>query len=124
MVPNYLIDRLTKYSPIQVTNITWSSTKIPLEASGVQFGPSGGGSTRYTAQASREVILAAGAIQTPALLQLSGIGDPAVLGPLGIPTLLNMKTVGRNFQEQVTLHFLYTFPAISDRLVVPRHYYH
>lgn len=95
----------------QVTKITWKSTKIPLKASGVQFGPSGGGSKRYTAKASREVILAAGAIQTPALLQLSGIGDSTVLGPLGISTLLNMKTVGRNLQEQVTPYLLYRFPA-------------
>lgn len=95
-----------------VTKITWASTSIPLKASGVQFGPSGGGSKRYTAKASREVILAAGAIQTPALLQLSGIGDSTVLGPLGIPTLLNMKTVGRNLQEQtqdtITINSNYT----------------
>ena len=88
---------------MQVTKITWASTSIPLKASGVQFGPSSGGSTRYSAKARREVILAAGAIQTPALLQLSGIGDTKVLTPLGITTLLNMKTVGRNLQEQVSL---------------------
>lgn len=71
-------------------------------ASGVQFGPASGGSTRYTANARREVIIAAGAIQTPVLLQLSGIGDSSVLGPLGITTLIDLKTVGRNLQEQVS----------------------
>lgn len=70
-------------------------------ASGVQFGPASGGSTRYSATARREVIIAAGAIQTPALLQLSGVGDSSVLGPLGITTLINIKTVGRNLQDQV-----------------------
>jgi len=65
------------------------------------FAPSGGGSSRYVASARREVILAAGAIQTPALLQLSGIGDASVLGPIGIKTLTDIKTVGRNLQEQV-----------------------
>jgi len=85
----------------QVTKITFSNPgSIPLVASGVQFGPTNGGSARYTALARREVIVAAGSIQTPALLQLSGIGDPAVLGPLGITTLLNLPTVGRNLQEQ------------------------
>lgn len=87
---------------IQVTQITWSSTNIPIVASGVEFGPSSGGSTRYTAKARREVILAAGAIQTPALLQLSGVGDSSALGSLGVTTHVNLKTVGRNLQEQVS----------------------
>ncbi|KDR73255.1 hypothetical protein GALMADRAFT_228359 [Galerina marginata CBS 339.88] len=84
----------------QVTRIIWKSGGIPLTASGVEFAPASGGSTRYTASARREVILAAGAIQTPALLQLSGVGDSAILGPLGITTKVDLKTVGRNLQEQ------------------------
>ncbi|KAJ6555221.1 GMC oxidoreductase-domain-containing protein [Mycena vulgaris] len=47
--------------------------------------------TRYNAFARRE---------TPALLQLSGIGDSSVLGPLGITTQVDLKTVGKNLQEQ------------------------
>ncbi|KAF7985062.1 hypothetical protein HWV62_8917 [Athelia sp. TMB] len=111
-----------------VTKITWASTSIPLKASGVQFGPSSGGSTRYSAKARREVILAAGAIQTPALLQLSGIGDTNVLTPLGITTLLNMKTVGRNLQEQtqdtITIKSNYTKSGTgpSDVIAYPNIY--
>ena len=84
-----------------VTQITWNSTNVPLVASGVQFGPSSGASARYTANARREVIVAAGAIQTPALLQLSGIGDASVLSTIGITVYTDLKTVGKNFQEQV-----------------------
>jgi len=73
---------------------------VPLTASGIEFAPASGGSTRYTASARREVIVAAGAIQTPALLQHSGIGDSNVLGPLGINTVIDLKTVGKNLQEQ------------------------
>lgn len=83
-----------------VTKINWGNTTIPITAAGVEFAPASGGSTRYTANARREVIVAAGAIQTPALLQLSGIGDSAILGPLNIPTLVDLQTVGRNLQEQ------------------------
>ncbi|KAF8154930.1 hypothetical protein B0H34DRAFT_783908 [Crassisporium funariophilum] len=83
-----------------VTKINWNVGGIPLTASGIQFAPASGGSARYTASARREVIVAAGAIQTPALLQLSGIGDSTVLGPLGITTLINLPTVGKNLQEQ------------------------
>lgn len=84
----------------QVTRITWSKTTVPLVASGVQFAPSNGSSTRYTAKARREVIVAGGAMQSPKLLQLSGIGDPKTLEPLGITTLVNLTTVGKNLQEQ------------------------
>ncbi|EDR06224.1 uncharacterized protein LACBIDRAFT_174286 [Laccaria bicolor S238N-H82] len=88
-----------------VTKINWSNSVLPLRAVGVQFAPAAGSSTRYTALARKEVILAAGAIQTPALLQLSGIGDSAVLAPLGITTLIDLKTVGKNLQEQaMTTH--------------------
>ncbi|KAF5371366.1 hypothetical protein D9615_009695 [Tricholomella constricta] len=76
----------------QVTKIKWSGSSLPLTATGVEFAPASGGSTRYTATARREVIIAAGAIQTPQLLQLSGIGDSAVLGPLGITTRIDLKT--------------------------------
>ncbi|KAF5309416.1 hypothetical protein D9619_012385 [Psilocybe cf. subviscida] len=89
---------LTKHFVTQV--LFKDGTSLPLTATGVQFAPASGGSTRYTAFARREVILAAGAVQTPALMQLSGIGDSAILGPLGITTKINLKTVGKNLQEQ------------------------
>ncbi|KAH6904571.1 glucose oxidase [Coprinopsis sp. MPI-PUGE-AT-0042] len=88
-----------------VTKINWSNNVVPFRASGVEFAPASGGSTRYTALARREVILAAGAIQSPALLQLSGIGDSAVLGPLGIQTRVDLKSVGKNLQEQTMSQF-------------------
>ncbi|KAK1227943.1 hypothetical protein PQX77_009045 [Marasmius sp. AFHP31] len=85
----------------QVTRINWANAgSLPLKASGIEFAPASGGNTRYTALARREVIVAAGAIATPALLQLSGIGDSAVLNPLGITTRIDLKTVGKNLQEQ------------------------
>ncbi|KAJ7474773.1 hypothetical protein FB451DRAFT_1558052 [Mycena latifolia] len=83
------------------TKILWSNPgSVPLKASGVEYAYWTNSTTRYTAYARREVIIAAGAIQTPALLQLSGIGDSAVLGPLGITTQIDLKTVGKNLQEQ------------------------
>lgn len=49
--------------------------------------------------ATSEVILAAGALQSPQLLQLSGIGDASVLTPLGIPVARHAPEVGRNLQD-------------------------
>src|SRR4029077_6134660 len=51
------------------------------------------------ADAAREVILAAGAVGSPHLLQLSGIGAPEHLGPAGIPVRHVLSGVGQNFQD-------------------------
>ncbi|MDO9710250.1 GMC family oxidoreductase [Paracraurococcus lichenis] len=53
-------------------------------------------------EARREVVLSAGAIGTPQILMLSGIGDGAHLQEMGIETLLHAPGVGRNLQD----HFL------------------
>ncbi|KAH9855720.1 alcohol oxidase [Lenzites betulinus] len=82
------------------TKVLFSGTSAPFTATGVEFAAADGSGSLFTAFARREVIIAAGAIQTPALLQLSGIGDSSVLGPLGIATLVDLKTVGKNLQEQ------------------------
>lgn len=50
-------------------------------------------------RAGREVILSAGSIQSPQLLQLSGIGDPAHLRDLGLPVLAEVPEVGQNLRE-------------------------
>ena len=56
-------------------------------------------SARHTARATREVILSAGAIQTPQLLQLSGIGPPDLLAALHIPVVADSPGVGENLQD-------------------------
>ena len=53
-------------------------------------------------EARREVVLSAGAIGTPQILMLSGIGDGAHLQEMGIPVLHHSPGVGRNLQD----HFL------------------
>ncbi|KAJ7138960.1 hypothetical protein C8R46DRAFT_1361513 [Mycena filopes] len=84
-----------------VTKIQWSNPgSVPLTASGVEYAYWTNATTRFAVHARREVIIAAGAIQTPQLLQLSGIGDPDILSPLGISTQINLPTVGKNLQEQ------------------------
>jgi len=51
----------------------------------------------HTVTAQREVILAAGAVQTPQLLELSGIGDPALLQRMGIEVVHAAPRVGENY---------------------------
>ncbi len=57
------------------------------------------GGERHEARAGREVILAAGAIQTPHLLELSGIGDPEVLAAAGVRVAHALPGVGANYQD-------------------------
>lgn len=57
--------------------------------------------TEYKAQAKCEVILAAGAFQTPKLLELSGIGRRSLLEKLGIPCTLDLPAVGENLQDHL-----------------------
>ena len=57
-----------------------------------------GGDAR-TAHAEREVVLCAGAVQSPQLLQLSGIGDAAHLRQVGITPVVDLPGVGANLQD-------------------------
>jgi choline dehydrogenase len=73
-------------------------------AIGVEF--SRGGNT-VRATAAVEVILAAGAIGSPHILQLSGVGDPDHLGRIGVPVAHALSGVGKNLQD----HFLASVTA-------------
>ena len=53
--------------------------------------------------ATKEVILAAGAVNTPQILMLSGIGDSTQLSQFNIQTIVNLTDVGKNMQDHVVL---------------------
>ncbi|TGR94452.1 GMC family oxidoreductase, partial [Mesorhizobium sp. M2E.F.Ca.ET.209.01.1.1] len=55
----------------------------------------------HTASAKAEVILAAGALATPKLMMLSGLGPAAHLVEVGIPVIRDMPAVGRDLQDHV-----------------------
>ncbi|MGZ8229181.1 MAG: GMC family oxidoreductase [Burkholderiales bacterium] len=74
------------------TQILFSGTR----AVGVEYLQAG---ERHTAHARREVILAAGAFNSPQLLQLSGIGPASLLRSLGIPVRADVGAVGANLQD-------------------------
>jgi 4-pyridoxate dehydrogenase len=83
------------------------ATKILLEGSravGVEYLKNG---ERVTVHAEREVILAGGAINSPQLLMLSGIGDPGELKSQGIATSVALKGVGHNLQDHISVGIAY-----------------
>ncbi|MER9791873.1 GMC family oxidoreductase N-terminal domain-containing protein [Mesorhizobium sp. M0213] len=83
------------------------ATKILFEgkrAIGVEYLQNG---ATKTARAGREIILSGGSVNSPQLLQLSGIGPSALLGALGIPVVHANENVGANLQDHVGIN--YTF---------------
>ncbi|QIL69342.1 NAD(P)-binding protein [Diaphorobacter sp. HDW4B] len=62
--------------------------------------------------ASREVILAAGAINSPQLLNLSGIGASNELKDIGVKTIVDLPGVGKNLQDHISVGVTY---ARKDR---------
>jgi choline dehydrogenase len=70
---------------------------------GVRFTKNG---TEHEVRA-REVILSAGAIQSPQLLQLSGIGPAKLLQSFGIPVVADLPGVGENLQDHLQLRVIY-----------------
>ncbi|GKT57461.1 choline dehydrogenase [Colletotrichum tofieldiae] len=72
-----------------------------LSATGVEFPL--GNNTLFTVNAKKEVILSAGTIHTPHLLQLSGIGPKKILEAAGIDVRVDLPGVGQNFQDHSSL---------------------
>jgi choline dehydrogenase len=70
------------------------------------------GAEQRHASAAAEIILAAGAIGSPQLLELSGIGQGARLAALGIPPLLDVPGVGENLQDHLQLRPMFKVAGV------------
>ncbi len=70
------------------------------------------GGQQHVAHASGEIILSAGSIGTPAILQRSGIGDGEALQALGIETLFNNPQIGANLQDHLQIRCAYRVSSI------------
>jgi choline dehydrogenase-like flavoprotein len=79
-------------------------------ACGVQFRRDG---ATVEARTPGEVILAAGAIGSPQILSLSGVGRPEWLAPLGIQTILERRGVGSNLQDHLQQRAIYKVSNIN-----------
>ncbi|KXN86996.1 L-sorbose 1-dehydrogenase [Leucoagaricus sp. SymC.cos] len=92
-----------------VTKIATQTKSGRIVATGVQFVSQ---RQAYTALVKGEVIISAGAIQTPQILELSGIGNKTLLELLSIPVKVDLPGVGENFHD----HFgaIPTFQTLSN----------
>lgn len=76
------------------------------------------GGKLWTIYAKKEVILSAGAVNSPQLLQLSGIGDPQLLKSHGIDIVHAAPNVGQNLQDHIGFDYLYRsrVPTLNNLL--------
>ncbi|NQV60133.1 MAG: GMC family oxidoreductase N-terminal domain-containing protein [Alphaproteobacteria bacterium] len=74
------------------------------KATGVRYRDAGGG--EHVVHARREVLLSAGAINSPKLLQLSGIGPAGLLNDLGVPMVAPLMGVGENLRDHYSVRMV------------------
>lgn len=86
----------------QVHKVLFESRTLNVTATGVEFSI-GKGDEINVVSAVKEVILAAGALHTPQILQLSGIGETKHLSNLRIETVVDLPGVGANYQDHPLL---------------------
>lgn len=72
------------------------------------------GNALVTAYARREVVLTAGALETPRLLMLSGIGPLDVLRQAGLPALVESRGVGENFHDHPNVQLFFMGKSAVD----------
>lgn len=94
------------------------ATRVLFEGSravGIEYRQNG---TLKQVRAGAEVVLCGGSINSPQLLQLSGVGDPALLAGLGIAVNCARPAVGANLQDHLAVSYFYgsSVPTLNDEL--------
>lgn len=82
-------------------NLVKCGASLTYQATGVTL------SDGQVLTATKEVILSAGAIGSPGLLELSGVGQPAVVKAAGVPSIIDLAGVGENYQDHIRVSNTY-----------------
>lgn len=96
---------LTVITHAQVTKLLIEAGANSKRATGIMLITDKG--QQQTIKADRKVILAAGAIGSPQLLQVSGIGPAELLQKTGVPCLHDLPGVGENLQDHLQIRTIY-----------------
>ncbi|PKI84081.1 hypothetical protein MVES_001910 [Malassezia vespertilionis] len=107
--PNLVI--LTNYMVSKINFDT--SNKTSVKATSVSFQKKKGGKT-YQVNASREVILSAGAVNTPQILQVSGVADKGLLNANNVPVVVDLPGVGYNLHDHLAGGVEWSPKNVSD----------
>ena len=101
---------LTIMTGCHVERLLLETTESGPRCMGIVFT---GGGTQWQATARRETLLTAGAIGSPQLLQLSGIGPAALLHEHGITPVLDAPGVGGNLQDHLQLRMVFKVQGVK-----------
>jgi len=105
-------DNLQVWTGAHISRLLLDRGDAGLRATGIEALPRGGGAT-LVAHARREVILATGAVGTPQVLQLSGIGPAALLRQHGIDVQHELPGVGANLQDHLQIRAVYSVEGVK-----------
>lgn len=94
-----------------VTRIVLEESADGVRATGVEYRNASGESA--VVHAAKDVVLSAGAVGSPQLLLLSGIGPKDELEPLGIPCRRDLPDVGKQLQDHLQLGLLFPAPGVG-----------
>lgn len=99
-----------------VRKVTWKEgnggPEDVIEAAGIEYVTAD--QQVRALKARKEVILAAGVIRTPLILELSGIGNPSLLASRNITTRINLPGVGENLQDKPQAMLMYSAADASE----------
>ncbi|KAJ7688612.1 GMC oxidoreductase [Mycena rosella] len=121
LLPAWNRPNLTVLTDSTVTRVIFNEAiaSQDLTATGVEFVHGG---RSFHVSAKREVILSAGAIQSPQILELSGVGRAEVLRKIGVQARIELDGVGENVQDHTLVGISYELtgsPDTYDRLKDP-----
>jgi choline dehydrogenase len=103
-----------------VKRLRIEETEQGLRCTGVEFV---GGGSEWMAESSRETICTAGAVGTPQILQLSGIGPAAVLQQHGIAVKRDAPGVGENLQDHLQLRMAFKVQGVKTLNTMANHWF-
>lgn len=101
----------------KVLNITFSED---LRATGVLFQSVDGTGATMEVKAKKEVVLAAGAMHSPQILQRSGVGPKALLEKTGIKVKVDLPGVGQNYQDHAYMFVPWTCEYFAMHVCINR----
>ncbi|PWN27337.1 alcohol oxidase [Jaminaea rosea] len=103
LLANARVDKIN-WTPLSKVRSWLHKLGVKQRATGVNF-TSGGKS--YTVKAKREVIISGGAVNSPQILELSGVGNPSILKQAGIQPVIQNNNVGENLQDHTYSYAAY-----------------
>jgi choline dehydrogenase len=111
---------LTVVTGAQVRRLTFDGKRC----TGAAYRRAGSADEReFIARARAEVVLAAGAVNSPQLLELSGIGNGARLQRLGIDVVHDLRGVGENLQDHLQLRMAYRVRGVRTLNTMTAHWW-